>query len=786
MLAKLTTTFIVALLTVSLHGAPRGSMENPDFTKGDKIPEGAVHDWNLGSTGARGWIYSDKMVTSDARQIYITKVAKGSPVDGDLMEGDVILGVDGKKFTYDAREEFGKALTDAESMKVGLTLIRWRGGKIDNVVAPLDILGEYSKTAPFSCPKSSKIYQQGCEALAKRMAEEDYKENPIVRSLNALALLASGDEKYLPLLKKEAEFTANSKPGGYKSWLYGYTMIFLGEYVNATGDTSVLPGLRRFALETANGQSVVGSWGHRFKQEDGMLGGYGMMNSTGMPLTIGLILAREAGVDDPVVDQAIKKSARLLRFYVGKGAVPYGDHHPWIQSHEDNGKCGMAGVLFNLLGDKEAATFFSKMSLASHGSERDGGHTGNFFNQLWAMPGVALSGPNATGAWMQEYGAWYYDLTRQWDGRFIHQGPPSMRKDSYKNWDATGLYLLAYAMPLKKIYLTGKKQSVVEQLNEPEAKEILSAGYGRSMKYRHEHYDALTEGELLDRLSSWSPVVRERSAIALGRKKSKLHGKVIGLLSSESLHTRLGACQALAQMKSPSAVEPLRAVLKSNDLWLRVKAAEALGAIGKPSMVALPELLEMLAKGESQADPRGMEQRYLSFVVFDKMLKHDLVGVDKALLNKAVIASLKNEDGRARGSIGRVYKKLSYEELKPLLPAIYQATKEPAPSGIMFAAGIRLAGLELLAKHRIKEGIPLCLEVMDIDKWGKGNRIPRCLNAIAQYGGAAKPLLPQLRQLELKLSKHREAKKLKKNIDRLHELIETIEKEEAMPELRSI
>ena len=126
-------------------------------------------------------------------------------------------------------------------------------------------------------------------------------------------------------------------------------------------------------------------------------------------------MARAAGVKDPAVDEAIEKSARLIRFYVGKGAVPYGDHHPWIQTHDDNGKNGAAAVLFNLLGDAEAAEYFSRMSVASHGAERDTGHTGNFFNMLWAMPGVALSGPNASGAWMREFG-WYYDLARRWDG----------------------------------------------------------------------------------------------------------------------------------------------------------------------------------------------------------------------------------------------------------------------------------------------------------------------------------------------------------------------------------
>ena len=44
----------------------------PDFTKGASIPSEAKHDWNLGPSGLRGWMFCDKMVTTDARQIAIT------------------------------------------------------------------------------------------------------------------------------------------------------------------------------------------------------------------------------------------------------------------------------------------------------------------------------------------------------------------------------------------------------------------------------------------------------------------------------------------------------------------------------------------------------------------------------------------------------------------------------------------------------------------------------------------------------------------------------------------
>ena len=136
-----------------------------------------------------------------------------------------------------------------------------------------------------------------------------------------------------------------------------------------------------------------------------------------------------------------------------------------------------------------------------------------------------------------------------------------------------------------------------------------------------------------------------------------------------------------------------------------------------------------------------MEQRYLCFALFNQrggMLARSLEGVDREALYAAVRSGLRNEDGRARGSIGSVYRVLSYEEVKPLLPAIHEAIVKPAPSGIMFSSGIRLKGLELLAKHRIKEGIPLCIPLMDIHSWGKKARIASCLKTLEMYGPEVK------------------------------------------------
>ncbi|MGB0327739.1 MAG: DUF6288 domain-containing protein [Akkermansiaceae bacterium] len=769
-----------------LGAGPKDYSANPDFTKGGTIPKGATHDWNLGATGARGWMFSDKMETSSARQIAITKVAPGSPAEGVLQRGDVILGVNGKAFSYDPRTEFGKALTQAEADTGRFSLLRWRDGKSERVTVTLPVLGAYCATAPFNCAKSATILKRGCAAIARKISSgESKRDNPIVRSLNALALLASGDSQYYPLVKQETEWASGFKADSMATWYYGYVLMLLSEYTMATGDKSYFEGMRRVALEAARGQSMVGSWGHKFAGEDGRLFGYGMMNAPGLPLTSGLILARKAGAKDNDVAKAIENSARLLRFYIGKGAVPYGDHQPWYQTHEDNGKCGMAAVLFHLKGEPEGAEFFSHMSLASHGSERDTGHTGNFFNIAWSMPGISLSGPQATGAWMKEFGSWYYDLARTHDGSFVHLGPPGIRTDRYGSWDSTGAYMLAYARPLSRIHLTGKDPSIIPQLDALTANDIIADGRGWSNKNRTKTYDKLTEAQLLALLSRWSPIVRERAAKTLGRKDLSPNEALIKMLSSPDLETRYGACQALGHIKDPStgAIEALQANLKHEDLWLRIEAAEALARIGPAALVALPELLTMIARGPSPADPRGMEQRYLSFAVFGQMLRKDLTGVDRELLNKAVITGLQNEDGRARGEVGHVYDKLSYEEIKPLLPAIRDSVAKPAPSGIMFADGIRLAGLNLLAKHRIKEGIPLIFEVVQADRWGKGRRIPACLKVLGRYGSAAKPMIPNLKQLKSDLGKQRNMEKF---IEQIDNLIETIEKTNKPVILRSL
>ena len=95
----LRTTVVVAAVLLGLAGVShaRRSVVMPDLLKGGTKDD--KHDWNLGPTGARGWIWGRHLETTAARQILITKVDSRSPADGVLREGDVVIGIDGKLFT---------------------------------------------------------------------------------------------------------------------------------------------------------------------------------------------------------------------------------------------------------------------------------------------------------------------------------------------------------------------------------------------------------------------------------------------------------------------------------------------------------------------------------------------------------------------------------------------------------------------------------------------------------------------------------------------------------------
>ncbi len=728
--------------------------EIPDFTRDGKRND--KHDWNLGPTGARGWMWGMRLRTDYARQILITKVDPGSPADGILDVNDVILGINGKKFDSDARIAFGKAVTEAEKSKNGgrLRLIRWRKGKTDNVTIQLEVMGTYGPTVPMDCPKSQRIMDNAC-----RYIEKNGIGRGITGHVNALGLLASGRAKYLPMVREYAHKIQVKDAYAMSSWNMSYMNIFLSEYYLLTGDKAVLPKIREMALYLANGQSRVGTWGHNNAGPDGILRGYGAMCQPTLSCAVSLVLSQKCGIDEPVVEEAIRRAEIFFLHFVDKGNIPYGDHSP-REVHDSNGRNSLAVILFDLLDNPDAYWFYARMTVASYG-EREEGHTGNFWSFLWGPLGAMRAGPEAAAAFISEL-EWFFDLERRWDGGFTYQGGANMdgAEHTTPGWDTTGARLLMYAMSLQKLYITGKGLKAEKALTGKALEDTLLAGRDYNTWFREgyvdtDSYDACSSTELLKRLSSWSPPMRIRAAKALAKKPDDCIDSLRAMLESRDRDTLLGGIYGLEYQreKAEPATDALVGLLTHEDVWVRFRAGCALCSIGKAARdKAVPVMLKMATRTFAD-DPREMNQRYISYVLWGGgvngaphgLLRRDMKGVDQALLVPAIKKMIRNEDGLTRSFVARAIRMMSFEELAPLWPDVIYGLQDPAPSGIMFNADIRETCMNVLVKYRFKEAVPYIAEyVRNMKQHGSQDRIYRVMDTLKSYGAAAKPALPGL------------------------------------------
>ena len=128
-----------------------------------------TYTYNLGPTGMRGWIdhgwsetaFQDGYTAFAPYQILVTTVADKTPAAGVMATDDVILGASAGSgavplFTSDARKSLGWAIGAAEADKGILKLKRWRAGVTSDVSITLPVMGAYSDTAPYNCPKATK------------------------------------------------------------------------------------------------------------------------------------------------------------------------------------------------------------------------------------------------------------------------------------------------------------------------------------------------------------------------------------------------------------------------------------------------------------------------------------------------------------------------------------------------------------------------------------------------------------------------------------------------------
>jgi hypothetical protein len=807
------------------RAAKSSSQVEPDYTKGEK-PVTTECPWNLGPTGAFGniWGHESFEPTRDSRMIQIHSVAPGTPAAAVLKAGDVILGVispqadgsqkPGARFTRDCRHVLSEAITEAEKQKNRgqLVLNIWRQGKTLPATLTLPVRGTFSATAPLACEKTKTLIEAAAQAIVKKgffNRSKDGQGSPngnIWAFTDALGLLATGEEKYLPLLREYARAIAKDSEGydihgekGIGTWHAAYRNLFLTEYCLATNDKEVLPGIQALSVYMALGQSGVGTWSHGMAavKENGLYGppcAYGAMNSASVPCAISLLLAQKCGIQNKAINDAVVRSLNFYRWYTDKGTVPYGDHPP-SDCFDNNGKTAMTAVLFDLAGEKKPAEFFSRSALASYkGMER--GHTGNFFSWVWGALGAARGGPEAAQSFIQNT-RWYTELERRSDGGYVYQGQLPDDPHKYKGWSTTGVRLMQFCIPRKAIHLTGKGGCLPPITGEDLKSTVAGATYDPSK---------LSVKQLLADLGSWSPVIRDQAAVELGNRDENMVKELIAMLDSPNSHTRYGACRGLnyAGRRSVEAINALvTKVEKDKDLTMRYFAVTSLAkrgggkdsnGLGDAVVKATNALLKQAATAEPGQDPmRKLHNEIASILFFGGRTKDyqgyfpDGKGVetlDRSLLIPAVKSLLTNPNGAARSAVSTLYTRLQEEDLEQLYGDIYYAAKNKAPSGVMFSGGVRANGTILLAQKRFKEGIPLALDYLYQDGWGKFGRVPAAFEALSNYGSAVKPRLEEMRQREYEpYMKGRKPSETKKCQTAWQTLLDNIDKD---VELRSI
>ena len=782
--------------------------------------------YNLGATGMRGWIYNweasnleraQGRTTQVSRQILVTHVGVASPADGVVKVDDVILGVDGKLFSDDARKSIARAIQEAETKARGgiLKLRIWRAGQTQDVSLKLAVMGTYSSSAPWNCEKSQLILDNALKVLEKEKMEPNW-----AGSIHGLALLATGKQEYLPKLREFAILLAkedidpNKKPAGStwgNTWNMGYRLVFLCEYYMVTKDQEILPAIEKGALQLARGQSMYGTFGHGFAAltKDGKFNGsvppYGPVNMAGLPANLGIVLAKKCGMKHPEIDQAIARAAGFFGYFTDKGSIPYGEHAPGWSNHENNGMNAITAVMFAAMGDKPKETeYFARMATAGY-PNREFGHTGQGFAYLWSALGAAVGGPETAAAFFGK-SSWHYDLVRRSDGSFTYDGGEQygagrtddntyFGKSSYNGLSPAATYVLAYSLPLRKLVITGRDPNAKGWLSKQKAASTVAAG----------HFDldrrAMSPAELISAFDNWSPIVRGWAAQELAtRPEAKtMVPELIKLAESGDPHQIQGASEALGLINTAEALPVLVKQLAHPDRCVRYKAAEAVKKMGGTAKPAIEDILKALVATAEPSwpirweDPVQVAHGMLAHAVFSGPLKDDVNKMDPKLRYAAIRAVSTNPDGWARAQLQNFFEnQLSEQDVIALAPAILAAVESPSPADTMFNNSIRMAGLTALTKYHFKEGIAAAVGLAKTQGGhGSQSRTGEIMKMITGYGSAAKPQIPALRELIASLNAEVERREFpggelnNMRVGAVEEAIKAIEAAKDHPPLRS-
>jgi hypothetical protein len=690
--------------------------------------------------------------------IKVTKVEKGSPADGKLKVNDQIIGAGEANFKKDPRRELAAAINLAETKNAGgkLTLILQGNKKVE---LQLTVLGSYSKTAPYDCPKSEAIIQRAADLLIKDSKVLDRRLHT-----GLLGLMATGEKKYIDVATQIIKNARWAKPDakaiddlldggrdmGSVGWQWGYDLITLGEYHLMTKDKSVLPAMKTIALGLARGQDAGGLWGHRMisTKRYGRLPGYAQMNQSSLTCFMGMLFAKKCGVNDPVLDEAIQRSYAYFEHFVGRGAFPYGVHGPHTGTFNNNGTSGSAAFCMALKDNQEGAKFFSQLAATTYDG-MESGHASTFFNPLWTPLGASLSGPEVTQQFFEK-SLWLQTMYRRWDGNFSRFGGNS------KEGQQAGVALLAYCLPRKAPFITGKEADESIYQKGQAATDVVGMS---KIDYKN-----LPTEKLIEMAKNHPiPQVRRAASGNLVQRRNKLLPMWIKYLkggTSEEKELAIGQYGWWIPINDRMPqIEEIGAILRDSKekLDVRVAAAGSLAYFGKPAQKFYPDIVKLIA-GDRPDDTFGAIDGALGkdLGVLSKTPFTDGLVKDKELHYQVALklADHKRQETRADGL--RMLADMPLEDFNSVADIVMHIIedKDPTYHSYHSPGGPVGAAITILANLNIKEGIPLTIAVLDTESGKWGFKVRMVCATLPKYGANAKEALkkiqadPRLKNIE--------------------------------------
>jgi hypothetical protein len=475
--------------------------DSPWGQRAEAGPDADVPGWfyNLGITGLRAQLVADQ-----SKALLVRYVFPKSPADGLVQIGDLIVGAGGQLFEHPHRNGYGeqvfgadgpiaelaRVLEDCQGVDGKLSLTLQRGGETKDVI--LDVgskYGSFAATYPGTCAKSDKILAELLEYVAKHQQEDGSFGDPVDNTFAPLALLATGDAKYLPALERNVRYhsrecRAKENRYGLVNWTYMTAAIVMSEYYLATGEKWVLPELQEVHDRLARSQylrmsqinpkakkshphsfpkgpkDAHGGWGHNPGFE-----GYGPIAMLTGQGALAYSLLHRCGIK---IDREKHDAAfTFLKKGTGEnGYVWYGDQIGGPQEGwADMGRTG-ASAIANFLSPYAEPVYRERA--ASH-AKVIGKHPQSFpdthGSPLMGMGYTALAAHIDADSFrkLMDANRWWFTMAHCTDGSFYYQ--PNRDNAGYGSnarRTASSVVAFIFSIPKQSLVITGKQIGLAE------------------------------------------------------------------------------------------------------------------------------------------------------------------------------------------------------------------------------------------------------------------------------------------------------------------------------------